>query len=279
MAVAVALGMVVSACSSGSAPTNASSGPGASAARQGTGSATQAPADPFAQTFSNGLACPVARIAPVPQGAGCTSDVRADLDGDGRPDRLIVFASLDDRAMPVSWHAVAVLGSGTQTPVARIPFGAEVEGQSDVYPRVIGAYDADGDGRAEVFVKLTGIVYHIAVSHIVGMFRLDGGGIRQVEIEGPKGPEPWHFFTGGTSRRGQAVVCASRNGRPALLVRLIEVVPPERWRWSEQTLLWRDGLLYPSGPRRQGFYPQSVSIADPRVVAFFKLRCGSVELE
>ena len=111
------------------------------------------------------------------------------------------------------------------------------------------------------------------------MFRLSGHEIRQVEIEGPHGPEPWHFFTGGTSRRGQAVVCTNVGGKPELLVRLIEVVPPERWRWSEQTLLWRDGVLVPSGEARRGYYPQSVSIADPRVVAFFKLHCGSVILE
>ncbi len=236
------------------------------------------PADPYLQDFDNGMPCPQSHAPGLPAGAGCVSDVRADLNGDGRSDRFVVFADLDGRRMPVSWHAVALMAGGGSTPVTAIPFGAQVEGQSDLYPRALGAYDADGDGRPEVFVKLTGVVYHIAVSHIVGMFRVTSGGIHQVEIEGKEGPEPWHFFTGGTSRRGQAVVCTRIDGRPALLVRLIQVVPPERWSWSEQTLFWKDGVLQPDG-ERHGFYPQSVSIADPRVVAFFKLRCGAVTLE
>lgn len=201
--------------------------------------------------------------------------MRGDFDGDGTLDRFVVFATLDAQRKPLSWHATALLGSGTQTPVAPIPFGAEVEGQPDLYPVALGTYDADGDGRDEAFVKLSGVVYHIAVPHIVGMFRVSGGQIRQVEIEGAHGPEPWHFFTGGTSRRGQAVVCAKVDGAPVLLERLIQVVPPERWSWSEQTLVWKHGVLYPDG-ERHGFYPQSVSIADPRIVAFFKLRCGQI---
>ena len=59
------------------------------------------------------------------------SDVRADLDGDGRADRFVVFAALDERRMPVAWHAMAMLGSGAADPGRAIPFGSEVEGQSD----------------------------------------------------------------------------------------------------------------------------------------------------
>lgn len=266
-ALAAMLAFLAVACSGGSSP------------KATTPAARRSPADPFAQTITNGAACPVSQRTPLPAGSGCTSDARGDLDGDGTVDRFVVFATLDAQHKPVSWHAIALLGDGSATPIARIPFGAEVEGQPDLYPVALGSHDADGDGRAEVFVKLTGVVYHIAVSHIVGMFRVADGRIEQVEIEGAHGPEPWHFFTGGTSRRGQAVVCAEVNGEPVLLERLIEVVPPERWRWSEQTLVWRVGVLVPNGKPRLGYYPPSVSIADPRVVAFFKLRCGPVVLE
>jgi hypothetical protein len=203
------------------------------------------------------------------------SAATGDLDGDHRPDRFVVFATLGDGDVPATWMATALLGSGTDVPAVAIPTGAAVEGQSSLYPKVIGAFDADHDGRDEVFVKLTGVIYHIAVSHIAGIFDVVNGSIHQVAL---KGQGPWHFFTGGTSRRGQGVVCATVHGRPVLLVRLIQVVPPERWAWTEWTYRWSNGHLE-RGAIRHGSYPQSVSIADPMITAFYALRCGAVFLE
>ncbi len=275
-ALATALTVVLgAACTgargSGSAATTVRPGSG-----DGSGSGvTSSPADPYEQEFVNGDPCPIARAPGLPPGVGCVSNARGDLDGDGRQDRFVVYGRLDAQRLPTAWEASALLGSGAAVAPVAIPTGSAVEGQSDVYPRVVGAADADGDGRAEAFVKLTGIVYHIAVSHIAAIFDLTDGAIHQVEV---RGEGPFHFFTGGTSRRGQGAVCASVDGRPVLLVRLIQVVPPERWSWTERTYVWEHGDLVP-GAMRRGGYPQSVSIADPRITAFFALRCDGVFLE
>lgn len=275
--VATALVVVGAGCTSGggagggepSAPTSS----GATVSSSFSPPAT--PNDPYTQDFTNGVPCAESPAPGLPPRSGCVSAAVGDLDGDRLPDRFVVFAALGDGGMPASWKATALLGNGFEVPAVAIPTGAAVEGQSDLYPRVVGTFDADHDGRDEVFVKLTGIVYHIAVSHIAGIFDLVNGSIRQVAL---KGDGPWHFFTGGTSRRGQGVVCATAHGRPVLLVRLIQVVPPERWAWTESAYRWANGHLE-RGAVRRGFYPQSVSIADPRVTAFYALRCGSVFLE
>src|SRR5690349_4455534 len=81
-ALAVAVTLLAAGCSSGSNP------------KPTTSAAHHSPADPFAQSITNGAVCPASHQAPLPSGVGCTSDARGDLDGDGRLDRFVVFATL-----------------------------------------------------------------------------------------------------------------------------------------------------------------------------------------
>jgi hypothetical protein len=123
-------------------------------------------------------------------------------------------------------------------------------------------------------VKVTGIDHHVAVSHTAGIFGVRAGAVREVPS---RGRGPFHFSTGGTSRRGHGAICATRGGRPVLVIRSIRVVPPQRGSRTERTDRREGGSRIPGGARRVRF-PPSVSIADPGVAAFFALLCDGVFL-
>jgi hypothetical protein len=167
----------------------------------------------LSQTFENGLPCPVSDDPAVPPGSGCVSEARADLDGDGTADRFLLFASLNADDTPRAWGAVAVLGAGGATGVVAVPTG---QGVATVYPRVIGAADANGDGRAEIFVKLSAILYHVGGEQIEGIFGVAGGRLQPVTVAGGG---RFLFRAGGISRYGDGALCAERGGRSVLLVR------------------------------------------------------------
>jgi hypothetical protein len=64
-----------------------------------------------------------------------------------------------------------------------------------IYPRVIGAADASGDGRPEVFVKLSAILYHVGGEQIEGIFGIVDGHLtlRQVAVHSDLEPPSLHI--------------------------------------------------------------------------------------
>jgi hypothetical protein len=222
----------------------------------------------FSQTFDNGQPCPPATDPALPAGIGCVSGVSADLERNGSTDRFLVYARLGPDRRPTSWWAVAVL-SGGPSPPAPVPTG---QGVPDIYPRVIGAADANHDGAAEVVVKLSGILYHVGGQQIAGMYGVRDGRILAVRIAG-RGRLV--FRLGGISRYGDGGLCTLHDGLPVFVIRHIEQVLPASWRWTERPFRWR-GLVLHASPHRTGLLPVTLPITDPRVEPFYQLRCGSI---
>jgi hypothetical protein len=224
------------------------------------------------QAFDNGLQCPADHDPALPAGAaGCVSEARADLDGDGTPDRFLLFADLRPDGTPRRWRAVAELSSSGVTPAVPVPTG---QGVPSIYPRVIGAADANGDGRPEVFVKLSAILYHVGGEQIEGMFGVAHGRVRPVTVAGGG---RFTFRAGGISRYGDGALCTDRGGRAVLVVRHVEQVLPSSWQRTERTLAW-SGLSVRQVARRSDRVPLTLHITDPPIAPFYQLECGPVHV-
>src|SRR5436190_4509850 len=68
----------------------------AAACSSGGPTASGSPAA-LSQRFADGGSCPVASAPALPTNSGCVTSAQAELDGDGRPDRFVVFARLHGR--------------------------------------------------------------------------------------------------------------------------------------------------------------------------------------
>ena len=187
----------------------------------------------LSQEFDNGLPCPASADDALPAGTGCVSEAVADLDGDGTPDRFLLFAELNADGTPARWRALAVLSSRGTTPAVPVPTG---QGVASIYPRVIGAADANGDGRAEVFVKLSAILYHVGGQQIEGVFGIAGAASARSRLAGGG---RFTFRAGGISRYGDGALCTTQGGRSVFLVRHVEQVLPSSWRRTQRTFVWR----------------------------------------
>jgi FG-GAP-like repeat len=222
------------------------------------------------QRFDNGMPCPIARDpALTPGPVGCVSEARADLDGDGAADRFLLFAELNGDGTPRRWRAVADLSGVEVTPAVTVPTG---QGVATIYPRVIGAADANGDGRTEVFVKLSAILYHVGGEQIEGVFGVADGHVRPVTAAGGG---RFTFRAGGISRYGDGALCAKRDGRSVLVIRHVEQVLPSFWERTERTFAW-DGLTIRQVARRSDRKPLTLHITDPPIAPYYQLDCGPV---
>jgi hypothetical protein len=196
------------------------------------------------------------------------TSVRADLDGDGRPDRFVVYARLTDRR-PVSWWAEALLaGSSRPTAPARLPSGRSVGGNAGVYPRVAGAAGANGAPGDEVFVQLSADIYHGAARPFVAMYAVRNG--RVVPIT--SGGKLFVFPTSGISRFGDGARCDS----PSVFTLTHVEIEPHGWLQSQHTFRWSGLELAPDSRGRERLPP--VLISDPRVYRNYELICGALRI-
>jgi hypothetical protein len=235
-----------------------------------SGTSTPTPSA-FAQRFADGKRCPVVTANGLPSASGCVTSVRADLDGDAKPDRFVVYARLAD-GRPVSWWAKALLGDASRpTPPVRLPTGQSVGGNAGVYPRVAGAAEANGERGDEVFVELSADIYHGAARPIDTIYDVHDGGI----LRATSGGGPFIFSTSGVSRFGDGARCDTVGGEHVLVLTHVSI-EPHGWRWSEHTYRWNGLELLPDGWRR-GRLPD-VLISDPRVYRNYQLICGGLKI-
>jgi hypothetical protein len=225
----------------------------------------------FAQRFADGAPCPVATANELPSGSGCVTSVRADLDGDGRADRFVVYARLAD-GRPVSWWAETLRGdAGRPTKPVRLPTGPSVGGNAGIYPRVAGAAQANGVPGQEVFVQLSADLYHGAARPIDAIYDVRGSQVRPFTSAG----RLFTFFTSGISRFGDGARCETAGGRHVLVLTHVEILP-HGWLWSENPYRW-NGLELAPEEGRQGRLPD-IPISDPLVYRNYQLICGGLKM-
>jgi hypothetical protein len=201
------------------------------------------------------------------------STAEGDLDGDGTVDRFLVYATLRPNRKPDGWWIRAELSDGGATEPRTIPYGPAAGGVSYVYPRAVGAVDANGDGRDEVLVKLAAIIYHVAGQRIVGMFGLHDDGVVPVSL--PDG-SPLVFTTGGIASLGQGATCLPDATPPAFVItRAQKVASPRQWRLTKFTYTWSgEGLIGPEESNRT--LPFTLDFTDPRILRYYGLSCGVI---
>jgi hypothetical protein len=197
------------------------------------------------------------------------TSVTTDLDGDGRPDRFVVYARLG-KGRPLSWWAQAWLAAGGRaTAPVRLPTGLPVGGDPAVYPRVAGAAEANGEPGDEVFVQLSADLYHGGARPINAIYDVREGRVVPVTSAG----RIFTFFTSGISRFGDGARCETSGGQPALVLTHVEI-EPHGWVWSDHTYRWNGLELVPDGGK-QGRLPE-IPISDQRVYRNYELICGSL---
>ncbi len=223
----------------------------------------------YHQKFIDSFPCPVASAPGLPAGSGCVSSVMANLEGKGPVDRFVVYARLDSHRKPASWWAKVLLQTGSLAPTP-LPSEALTLGTKDIYARVVGAADANGDGTDEVFVTFTGDLYHIASQLNDGIYAFRDGHLETVQ----EGGQLFTFRTDGTSRFGQGAECRTEGGKPVFTILRVQQYP-ESWIWTEKDYTWNGLTLVPGGSR-SGKIPLDVPLNDPRVWHFYELTCGKL---
>jgi hypothetical protein len=223
---------------------------------------------PSASPLVDGDPCPETETSsPVPSGRGCLSQASGDFDGDGSRDSFTVYASLDATRHPTSWHAVVTRADDrTVEQILRV-------GSPFSYPVVLGAADADGDGRDEAFVKTRTHLYHSGLTHDVGMFILDGSRVVQVRADG----RPLNFEVGGVSYLGHGAECrdVDFDGAPEFLLLRVDDVFGDVQKWTERVYKWRNrGLAFEKETR--GRFAKT-SYSDPLLRRFYELNCFSFD--
>lgn len=221
----------------------------------------------FDPGFENGGDCPRARAPHLPPRAGCVTSAAADLDGDGSPDRVAVYAVLEG-AKPKRWSLDVRLETGSFASVA-------LAGSRHSYPVLVGAVDADADGDDDLFVKLFDHLYHGAGQAVMRIFQWDGSALVPVRRHG----KPLDFRVGGVTQWGEGAHCddVDDDGRPELILHRIETHDHafKRWVWREQVFTWR-GSRVDLVDRRSGAIVPDAYI-DPRVRFYYGFSCGSLD--
>jgi hypothetical protein len=217
--------------------------------------------------FENGGPCPPVSDPSVPEDSGCLTEAVGDFDGDGRDDRLLVYATVGRGALPRSWHMRAVLASG----------GSEIslKATRESYPVAIGSVDADGDARAEAFVKTKDFLFHSAGSSVVGLFQIEDGALQQVETETG---DPFEIRVGGITQLGEGADCRDLDEESPKLI-LLRIWTYDHsfktWRFSKRIFEWQGNELA-QNRRVQGTI-EATDYIDPDVRRFYSIRCGDFD--
>lgn len=156
-----------------------------------------------------------ARARELPGGALCAWVADADLDGDGRSDRVFSYglAGGPTKANPKwlrsHWRLRATLATG-ETLAAR--FSSDMKLGMPSTPRLVGSVDADGDGDSEVFLATD-----VGNGATLVLYALDGR--RLAEVFEP--PRQFAFTVTGGVNLLSGLSCENADGHdgPELVVR------------------------------------------------------------
>lgn len=179
------------------------------------------------ESVTTGNSCPTTS----PEGPRCIAAVSADLDADRKLDRFVVNADFGPSGKPRGWHAEALLAAGPRSRV-QIEFVNEEQP-----PAILGAVDADRDGRAEVFVQ----VDQGASTSFVGIFHVVGDRLQRVKA----GKQEITFGLGGSATHGAGIECREVDGKapPELIAAGASSEDGETYPWVENIYRWADGNL------------------------------------
>lgn len=158
-----------------------------SAPTTGAAPSTSAPAPPTTVSPSS---CPGDDPVP-PEGAEDVSEVSADVDGDGAPDRVLAYRRGDGTRRV----AVELAGGGTAAVDAST---SEIEGPAPL--SVLGGVDLGGDG--DTVLAITGAGASVVV---VGLFQFVECAIARVSFPSGEGVE---LPLGGGITHGDGIACA-----------------------------------------------------------------------
>jgi hypothetical protein len=224
-------------------------------------SPSPAPTPTQAASIADGGPCPK---PPPGEPRACVTTAHGDLDGDGLLDTVSVFAwPIDGQRRPLAWHAETTLASGG-TSVASI--GGRTPPGS--YPRVLGLFDASGDGRDEAFIKVNGG----ATNDVIELFGVLGGQLLPVR---EAGRGVLTLTVGGSIFEGDGAECTAPPGGPRRLVVASAVSSDATiFHWTETTLIWDSAVLRFGGSRSGTIHRHGDN--DPRLQRFWVLRCGPV---
>ena len=149
--------------------------------------------------------------------------VRGDFDGDRRPDVVFSYGALGSDGRATSWFLRTVLASGGVSTL-KLDAPAQLE--------VLGAADADGDGRDEVFVQLD----HGASTSFVAIYAAGEGRLVPVTEDGKA---PLRFGLNGSVTHGDGGACTTGpDGRRRLVIRSVERTNEGAYGWVEKTYTW-----------------------------------------
>lgn len=249
-----AVAMVLASCAHGDEPA-------------ATRSPTPSPSATVA-VFDETKPCPPAdpRLR-LPASSGCASEIEADVDGDGRSDRVVAFAATNEGGEPLRWRLRLALGSGD---VEVQPLGA---GSTTSYPVLLGGADANGDGTDEVFAKVRTHLYHSGATHDIGIYTFDRGRLRRVE----SGGIPLDVPIGGVSYFGEGAECrdVDDDGVPELQLLRVDGVMEDEQRTLVRTYRW-DGARVVFVHRHTGSFAKT-GYDDPRLLRFYQLHCFGLD--
>jgi hypothetical protein len=190
----------------------------------------------------------------------------ADLDGDGFADRATMFAALNGRGHPLSWHLLVDRARGAAVIRTIHPTNRKDR------PGLIGATDVNGDGVPELFVRLGVTLYHSGGTTNVGIFTMLHKAMTAVKLPGGV---PLVTSVGGLSMFGQGIGCVGPAGPHERLALLrIDNVASKRPQWSAHYFRVSGAQMRPVGSRSGSF--KRHGYLDPRINRFYDIRCGSL---
>src|SRR5439155_4095118 len=139
---------------------------GGAAGQPGAHAQTQPfPDAPKSQRFDEFGRCPVAAPSPyLPKHAGCLTVRRADVDGDGRTDLVLLYARLDRR----NRFTLKVVRARGETATARVP-------RTDLNTTILRARNLDGRAGFELLVH----EYHVTTEEGLGAYTFAGTTLRR----------------------------------------------------------------------------------------------------
>lgn len=189
------------------------------------------PGAPHSQHFGYGSSCPAAPTNQYLAGpAGCLSVRFADVDGDGRPDLVLLYTRPNVKHFRYRFTLKVYRASGG-TLVAHIPAG-------DIPATIKRLRDVNDRRGVEVFVHEV----HISTAELMGIYTFDGKQLRRAGA-----------FSYGGYDAGLKFGFTCHRGTPATIVQdqfsLSSLKVPHIWHRLARSYRWAGGTLQQGASR------------------------------